>query len=85
LFPLQEQDWHCLNLKLGIDKKLKLVLHLANPKHLPKFPKKVQKVGSPKSKPSSLLELALPIADTFRHGDPLAGNDGNIYRQMLKI
>jgi hypothetical protein len=64
---------------------LKLGLHLANPKHLPKFPKKVQKVGAPKSKPSKLLELVRPTAGTFHHGDPLVGNDGNIYRQMLKI
>lgn len=64
---------------------LKLGLRLAESKHLPRFPKKVQKVEAPKSKPSKFLELALPIAGTFRHGGPLAGNDGNIYRQMLKI
>jgi hypothetical protein len=61
------------------------VLHLAKSRHLPRFPKKVQKVEAPKIKPSKLLELALPIAGTLRHDDPLVGNDDNIYRQMLKL
>jgi hypothetical protein len=61
------------------------VSHLANSKHLPGFPKKVQKVVTPMSKLSNWLELAIPTVGTFRHGDPLAGNDDNIDRQMSRI
>jgi hypothetical protein len=64
---------------------LKLLLHLVDPKHLPKFPKKVQKVEVLKNKLSNLLALSLLTAGTFRLGDLLVGNDDNIDRQMLRI
>jgi hypothetical protein len=66
-------------------KTLKLLLHLVNPKRLPTFPKKVQKVEAPKSKLSNLLVRGFLTSDTFRLGDLLAGNDDNIYRQMSRI